>query len=45
MVTPGQLPTYWLAPVSWLNRVVLPLLGLPASAMVIDMFASLNNFG
>ena len=24
-VTPGQLPTCWLLPVSWLKRVVLPL--------------------
>ena len=23
-VTPGKLPTCWLEPVSWLNRVVLP---------------------
>jgi hypothetical protein len=33
-VTPGQLPTYWLLPVRALNIVVLPLFGLPASAMV-----------
>ena len=32
-VTPGQLPTNWLEPVSLLNSVVLPLLGLPARAM------------
>ena len=32
-VTPGQFPTYWLAPVNILNVVVLPLLGLPASAI------------
>ena len=25
----GQLPTRWREPVSWLNRVVLPELGLP----------------
>ena len=34
-VTPGQLPTYWFDPVSWLNSVVLPQFGLPASAIVI----------
>ena len=34
-VTPGQLPTYWLEPVRWLKRVVLPQLGLPANAMVV----------
>ena len=33
-VTPAQLPTCWLCPVSRLNRVVLPQLGLPASATV-----------
>ena len=32
-VTPGQLPTNWLEPVSALNRVVLPLFGFPASAI------------
>ena len=37
-VTPGQLPTYWLAPVRSLNIVVLPQLGLPASAMRVPMF-------
>ena len=31
-VTPGKLPTCWLEPVSWLNRVVLPQFWLPASA-------------
>ena len=34
-VTPGQLPTYWLAPVRALNMVVLPQFGLPASAILI----------
>ena len=33
-VTPGKLPTCWLEPVSWLNRVVLPQFWLPASAKV-----------
>ncbi len=33
-VTPGQLPMRWRAPVSALNNVVLPQLGLPASAAV-----------
>ena len=37
-VTPGQFPTNWLEPVSALNNVVLPQLGLPASA--IRMFLS-----
>ena len=37
-VTPGQLPTNWLEPVSALNNVVLPQLGLPASAILIDIF-------
>ncbi len=37
-VTPGQLPTYWLAPVSSLNIVVLPQFGLPARAMQMPMF-------
>ena len=36
-VTPGQLPTNWLAPVSALNSVVLPQFGLPASAILISM--------
>ena len=36
-VTPGQLPTYWLAPVRALNNVVLPQLGLPARAILISM--------
>ena len=36
-VTPGQLPTYWLAPVRSLNIVVLPQFGLPARAMQIPM--------
>ena len=31
-VTPGQLPTYWLEPVSSLNSVVFPQFGFPASA-------------
>ena len=31
-VTPGKLPTCWLEPVSWLNRVVLPQFWLPARA-------------
>ena len=39
-VTPGQLPTYWLDPVSWLNSVVFPQFGLPASAIVIAIFHS-----
>ena len=34
-VTPGQLPTNWLEPVRALNNVVLPLLGLPANAILI----------
>lgn len=34
-VTPGQFPTYWLAPVRALKSVVFPQLGLPARAMVI----------
>ena len=33
-VTPGKLPTCWLAPVSWLNSVVLPQFWLPTSANV-----------
>ena len=36
-VTPGQFPTNWLEPVSALNNVVLPQLGLPAKAIFIDM--------
>ena len=32
-VTPGQLPTRWFEPVRSLNIVVLPLFGLPASAI------------
>ena len=32
-VTPGQFPTNWADPVNALNRVVLPLFGLPARAM------------
>lgn len=36
-VTPGQLPTDWLAPVSWLNRVVLPQFGLPARAILMSV--------
>ena len=39
-VTPGQFPTNWLAPVNALNNVVLPLFGLPASAIFIDIFSS-----
>lgn len=35
-VTPGQFPTVWCDPVKALNKVVLPQLGLPASA--IDIF-------
>lgn len=31
---PGQLPTRWVEPVKWLNKVVFPLLGFPTSAMV-----------
>ena len=38
-VTPGQLPTYWFEPVSALNNVVLPQLGLPANAILIDIFS------
>ena len=34
-VTPGQLPTYWLAPVRALNRVVLPVFGFPARAILV----------
>ena len=41
-VTPGQLPTNWLEPVSALNSVVLPLFGLPARA--IRMFILLPLF-
>ena len=33
-VTPGKLPTCWLAPVSWLKRVVLPQFWLPTRANV-----------
>ena len=33
-VTPGQLPTNWLEPVRALNKVVLPLLGFPARAIL-----------
>ena len=33
-VTPGQLPTYWLLPVSSLNKVVFPQFGLPARAIL-----------
>ena len=40
-VTPGQLPTYWFAPVKALNNVVLPQFGLPASAIVIAMISLL----
>ena len=36
-VTPGQFPTNWLEPVSALNRVVLPLFGLPARAILISI--------
>ena len=36
-VTPGQFPTYWLLPVRSLNMVVLPQLGLPAKAILMDM--------
>ena len=36
-VTPGQLPTYWLAPVKALNIVVLPQFGFPASAILIPI--------
>ena len=39
-VTPGQLPTNWFAPVSALNRVVLPLFGLPARAILNDIFVA-----
>ena len=39
-VTPGQLPTNWLEPVRALNSVVLPLLGLPARAILISMILS-----
>ena len=37
-VTPGQLPTNWLEPVSALNNVVLPQFGFPASAILIAIF-------
>ena len=40
-VTPGQLPTYWFEPVRSLNRVVLPLFGLPASAILIAIYIPL----
>ena len=33
-VTPGKFPTCWFDPVSWLNRVVLPLFWFPTSAKV-----------
>ena len=33
-VTPGQLPTNWLEPVSALNSVVFPQFGLPARAIL-----------
>ena len=33
-VTPGQLPTYWLPPVSSLKSVVLPQFGSPARAIL-----------
>ena len=39
-VTPGQLPTNWLEPVSALNNVVLPQFGLPASAIFNDIIFS-----
>jgi len=35
-VTPGQLPTYWFAPVMALNMVVFPQFGLPTNAILID---------
>ena len=41
-VTPGQLPTYWFAPVRALNMVVLPQFGFPASAILIAIFSSLS---
>ena len=44
-VTPGQLPTRWLEPVSALNIVVLPELGLPARASLIDMSRFLLQIG
>ena len=34
-VTPGQFPTYWLAPVRALNIVVLPQFGFPTRAILI----------
>ena len=40
-VTPGQLPTNWLEPVRALNNVVLPQLGLPANAILIDILLPL----
>jgi len=43
-VTPGQFPTYWFEPVSWLKSVVLPQFGFPASAILIVFFSSLIAF-
>ena len=42
-VTPGQLPTNWLEPVRALKSVVLPQLGLPASAILIAIFLPLSS--
>ena len=42
-VTPGQLPTYPLEPVSSLNSVVLPQFGLPARPIVISAMSCLSE--
>src|SRR5574344_849029 len=43
-VTPGQLPTYWLEPVSILNSVVFPQLGFPAKATFISFNLYILSF-
>ena len=40
-VTPAQLPTFSFRPVSALNMVVLPLLGLPVNAILMLNFSSI----
>ena len=42
-VTPAQLPTFSFIPVSALNMVVLPLLGLPAKAILI-IYTPLSDY-
>src|ERR1700750_1604927 len=44
-VTPGELATFWRRPVRALKIVVLPLLGLPASATVIVAVDDLGESG